>query len=416
MSLTPFRFLQAGDFALDQPLGGFAEPPSPLGDLLVNAPYLAAQKVFDAALDERIDFLVLTGDLVDLTQPSPRAITFLLENLERLDSKGVATYWAGGKLDPPQDWPSAARLPGGVQVFPVVDPEELSHFRGDRPVATLVGRSWHGTTAPGISQQKLAPGGLPTIVVGYGQPPEGGATEAGGTAPLPYPATTYWALGGSTRRQSHAGLERVIHYAGSPQGRSPGEVGPHGCTLVQIAADRQIRTKTIATDVVRWHTERLTIEADATLDGVKQLLTERVHKLRGEADERPLIVTWKLHGGSHLAGPAARRDLAAEWQAWLCTEFVRQQPIVWTHTVQLDQPELPAAWLDEESMLGDFLRNLHELAALEPAEVDFCQHVPEQHRAAELAALAEWTEEEHRTVLHEAALSGAQLLGAADRV
>jgi hypothetical protein len=128
-------------------------------------------------------------------------------------------------------------------------------------------------------------------------------------------------------------------------------------------------------------------------------------------------VTWKLSGGEHLAGPAGRRDLAAECEARLRTEFFlnESKSVLWTHAVQLDQPDLPEGWYEEESMLGDFLRNLRELAALDPAAVDLVQHVPEQHRIPALAELSRWSEEEHRTLLFESALTGAQLLGAGER-
>src|SRR4029078_3674487 len=105
-------FLHASGFALDQPVAGLAEVPEPLAEPLVDAPYLSAQKLLCAALEERVDFVVLSGDLVDLARPSPRAIAFLLENFERLDTHGIAVYWACGGLDPPQDLAGAARLPG----------------------------------------------------------------------------------------------------------------------------------------------------------------------------------------------------------------------------------------------------------------------------------------------------------------
>ena len=92
MSGQQFRFLHAGGFALDQPLHGLAEIPEPLEELLIAAPYQAAQKVFDAALEERADFVVLTGDLIDLARPSPRAISFLLDNFERLHAHGISVY------------------------------------------------------------------------------------------------------------------------------------------------------------------------------------------------------------------------------------------------------------------------------------------------------------------------------------
>jgi hypothetical protein len=82
--MSNFRFLHAGAFRLDQPPNGLGEVPEPLIDLLIDAPFLAAQKVFDAAIEERVDFLVLTGDLADLAHASARSVAFLLDNFERL--------------------------------------------------------------------------------------------------------------------------------------------------------------------------------------------------------------------------------------------------------------------------------------------------------------------------------------------
>jgi hypothetical protein len=166
---------------------------------------------------------------------------------------------------------------------------------------------------------------------------------------------------------------------------------------------------------VRWITERMALRPDITFDAIKETLADRVKQLRAENDGRPLIVTWKLRGGDHLGGPAKRRELSLEWLAWLRKEFAAHKPCVWTQAVELYVPLLPEDWVGEDSMLGDFLRNLSELEALSPGEVDLAQHIPEHHRAGALAALAEWNEDEHQDVLHEAALTGAHLLGAADR-
>jgi len=406
--MSNFRFLHAGAFRLDQPPAGLSEVPEPLIDLLIDAPYLAAQKVFDAAIEERVDFVVLTGDLVDLAHASARSVAFLLDNFERLGSHGISVYWAGGRLDPPQDWPAAAELPERIHCFPSTEPEELSHFRGERPVANIVGRSWHGTTGFQIGEFKSDDDGLPTVVIAYGQCDSQRLTEQ---------MVDFWALGGQALRQTLGNAQHVIHYAGSPQGRSPQESGPHGCTLVHVASDRTMRTQFNPTDVLRWHTERLSIDDDGTLESVRDLFRDRVKQLRAEAEPRPLVVTWLLRGGNHLAGPAGRRDLAAEWQEWLRKDFFLSgnKPVLWTHCVELEQPELPAAWHEEESMLGDFLRNLQELAAKKWQEVDLGGDIPPHHRTPALAALAQWTEEDHGEVLREAALTGAQLLGAGER-
>jgi DNA repair exonuclease SbcCD nuclease subunit len=358
------------------------------------------------AIEERVDFVVLSGDLVDLAHASPRALAFLLEQFGRLDSQGIAVYWACGKRDPAQDWPAIARLPKSVQVFPSLEAEELSHFRGDRPVANIVGRSWHGTSLVQVGKFAHDTDGLTTIVVAYGQADADRLVEE---------EVDYWALGSEPQRRSLGSAHRVIHYPGSPQGRSLAEGGPHGCTLVHVGGDRAIRTQFIPCDAVRWHTETLAVAEKATRGDVQKLLAERVKVLRSQADERPLLVTWKLRGIEHLARPTKRHELAAEWLTWLRKEYGPAKPPLWSLAVELETPTLPEAWYDEDSMVGDFVRSLKLLQDAQPSEIDLAVYVPERFQTAELAALRSWTSADHRDILHQAALTGAQLLGADDR-
>lgn len=406
MAGQQFRFLHAGDFALHEPIEAVADAPAAVQDLLIDAPFLAAERVFSTAIEERVDFVVLAGDLVDLKLATPRAVAFLLEQFHRLDGQGIAVYWAGGKHDPPQDWPSVARLPKSVQVFSALEAEELSHFRGDRPVANLVGRSWHGTTLANVGKLAHDSDGLTTIVVAYGQ---------GDVDELVEQEVDYWALGGQAQRQTLGTAHRVIHYAGSPQGRSLAECGPHGCTLVHVHSDRTVRTQFIATDAIRWHSETINVETGATPSDVRQQLAERVKLLRANAEERPLLVNWNLSGIEHLARPTKRQELAAEMLAWLRKEFGPAKPTLWSVGVEFESPALPAEWLEEDSMVGDFLRSLKLLADAEPCEIDLTAHVPEQYRTAELAALRQWTAADHREILRDVALTGAHMLGADDR-
>jgi exonuclease SbcD len=401
-----FRFLHASDFALDEPLMAVDDAPPSLAELMIDAPYLAAERALAAAVEERVDFVVLSGDLVDLKHASPRALAFLLEQFGRLDSHGIAVYWACGKLDPAQDWPAIARLPKSVQVFPSLEAEELSHFRGDRPVANIVGRSWHGTSLVQVGKFAHDADGLTTIVVAYGQADADRLVEE---------EVDYWALGGEPQRRSLGSAHRVVHYPGSPQGRSLAEPGPHGCTLVHVGGDRAIRTQLIPCDAVRWHTETIAVSENATRGDVQKHLTERVKVLRSQAEERPLLVNWKLRGIEHLARPTKRHELAAEWLGWLRKEHGPAKPPLWSLGVEFETPALPDEWYAEDSMVGDFLRSLKLLQDADPREIDLNVHVPEQFRTAELAPLSSWTTADHRDLLHQTALTGAQLLGADDR-
>ena len=66
MASRPFRFVQASDFHLHQPPHGLADVPDHLAEVLIEAPYRAAARVFDAALAEEADFVLFcAGNLLD---------------------------------------------------------------------------------------------------------------------------------------------------------------------------------------------------------------------------------------------------------------------------------------------------------------------------------------------------------------
>ena len=93
------RLLHASDLHLERPIYGLAEVPDQLHDLLIDAPYRAAEQVFEAALAEDVDAVLLAGDVLDVDRAGPPAIMLLLEHFARLSDRGIPVYWAGGKVD-----------------------------------------------------------------------------------------------------------------------------------------------------------------------------------------------------------------------------------------------------------------------------------------------------------------------------
>jgi hypothetical protein len=411
------RFLHASDFHLEAAPHGITELPAALTDALLEAPYHAAQRVFDAAVSEHVDFVILSGDILDVHQAGPRGMAFLVEQFERLEGHGMATYWAAGKVDEPQEWPAAVKLPASVQVFPTFKTEEVSHFRGDRALANLVGRSFAGTMTIQPADFGGDSGGLPSIGITYGR----ADVERLAARPI-----DYWALGGRHDRQSlsvrRLGGEEaaewhaagLIHYPGSPQGRGFDESGPHGCTLVHISDERTVRTQFLTTDLVRFHDEQLTIEKEESRSDVKRRVAERMKLLASQSGQRPLIVQWTLHGGERLGTPYQKRQWCGDLLDWLRSEFGREDTPAWSLAVRIDDASmLPRGWEDEDSMLGDFLRVVHEQKSASAEPLDVSSYLPSSMAEEERLKLANWMAADTRSdVLCEAAALGAQLLGA----
>lgn len=405
MSGPAFRFLHSSDWLLHQVCHGLTEVPDPLRELLIDAPFQAAQKVFDVAVAEQVNFLLLSGDILHPLDAGPRGISFLLQHFERLEQQGVAVYWVGGRADPPERWPSGAALPKNVTIFPKGRVEEIPHYVGQEVVATLVGRSWSGKgrVEPAEFVTEHTGNGGFRIAAVHG--------DAVADALAPYPVN-YWALGGQRRRQSlYEHAEHVAHYAGSPQGRSPQDVDAHGCTIVQVDSERQMHLQHVVTDVLRWRNEKIPVPESAGRKEIERKLRDRGQQLAAESGERPVLVTWRLQSQGRTAAALGHGGLAAELRQTLNQTLGVGSPSVWT--VSIDVPvlgELPPYWYEEDTILGDFLRAVRQFQS-EDQVLRLQEFVGRRDLDASLDGLPQISDARQReNVLREVALLGTELL------
>jgi hypothetical protein len=402
MPVGDIRFLHASDFHLDRPLGGVAEVAAHLREPFIEAPYRAARRVFDAALAEEVDFVVLSGGLLDPAATGPRGVLFLHEQFERLAQRNIAVYWAGGKDDGADDWPREIPLPDNVHHFSTGKVTEFLHRRGGEVVARLVGQSRGRRNQVPATDYCVNGAHRLTIAVHHGaveiddQPLDG--------------APDYWALGGQPDWQQRELAGAAAHVAGSPQGRNPAEPGPHGCTLVSLAADGTKHSRPIATDVLRWLTMRLRLEQHATQEAFERLLRDASKALLGKEAGADLLVTWSIAGEGPLWEELHRGELASQWLSMLRGEFGFGSPALWSIAINTIAPPLESgSALEDDSLLADYLRTLRA-GAQSADEIDLRPY------------LAEWTKEpwpdeltriagpERDEIVRKAALLGRELL------
>ncbi len=111
MAKESFRFIHASDFHLERPMQDVLDLPDHLRRILVDAPWKAAAAVFEHAIVDNVDFVVLSGDLLNPVSAGAQGVAFLLEKFEELAAKEIEVYWAGGAADDPDRWPEAVALP-----------------------------------------------------------------------------------------------------------------------------------------------------------------------------------------------------------------------------------------------------------------------------------------------------------------
>ena len=422
MPSQSFRFLHAGGFRLEGTLRGLEEAPQHLLETLVHAPFLAAEQVFAAAAREEVDFVLLSGDLLDPTLAGPRAIAFLVDKFQSLNKLGIPVYWAASERDLAQGWLRDWEWPTNVKVFSSERVEWFPYHRGGHTIARIAGRSWQegrrltsGEVVAGLAAEKTEKSeksekperaeksDLPTVVV---------TAERLEVEPRAKGMLRYWALGGPRVDDEATSGKCQVHAVGSPQGLSLDEPGPHGCALVQVAADGEPRLRTIATDVVRWCVERIQVLAGAARDTVHQELRSRVQTLVAESSV-PLLVSWKVSGLGRFDSRYAREQARQETLDWLRRQFGYGTPACWSINFDLEPPHaLRAEWCEEDSILGDFMRVIRDyqddprrMVRLEPFLPD--RKTP---RGVSSSYLTTVDEEDREELLNLAALRGLDLL------
>ena len=400
-----FRFLHAGDLHLERVPGGLAEVPDHLRSALADAPYRAAERVFDAAIKHRVDFVVLAGDVIAPQAAGPRGIVFLTEQFEKLVDAGIRVYWAGSPTDGFDSWADVWTLPDHVHRFASDRVERMIHHRAGEPLAQVLGTSVsRDTMIRGADYQ--AADDLFAVSVAHG------VADAESLARRTIP---YWALGGEHARRTLMSGTVTAHYCGTPQGRTPSESGPHGCTLVQVDETERVRTTFLPTDAVRYSHERVVIDPSMPLASLGQLLNERASELLIDPFGPELLVRWTIEGSPALLRELHAGNHTTELLSQLRTEYGAKQPAAWSVTLEPAPVEVSEELYDEETLLGEFLRTARHCAE-HPEEPISLEHLlAERHLAGTLGALASLDDSQLRhQVLAEAAALGTELLSPAE--
>jgi len=346
MAGESFRFIHASDFHLETPLGDLDVLPPALREAMATAPMKAAQAVFDAAITDNIDFVVLAGDLLNPATAGPRGMALLLNAFEKLHQAKKPVFWAAASADDPGRWPEAAPLPPNVTLFPKNRTVSIPVQRAGRTICQVVGRSSEGRSQLHVPSYRVDPTDEFTVAVGSGTADADSLAEG---------RFDYWALGGEHQRTViTAGSDVGAVYCGSTQGRSLDEPGPHGYTIVDIDADKTIRTHSVECDVFRYCHVELDAGEFATSGDIRGVLGSRISRLLHDNGSRHLIIGWDIAVSSESIQVVGD---PAELLQWLRRDFGHGSPAAWTARLRVRPPKkYPKNWCDEDTILGDYLR------------------------------------------------------------
>jgi DNA repair exonuclease SbcCD nuclease subunit len=322
----------------------------------------ALVNLVDLAVQEKVQFVLIGGDLYDGDWRDFNTGLFLINHATRLREAGIPLLMIAGNHDAANKMTRSLKLPENVKMFAAAQPET--------EILREIDVAIHG--------QSFAQAEVMQDLSAHYPPPIRGCFNLGllhtgmegreghsryapcNLESLKAKGYDYWALGHIHQREIIC-EEPFVAFSGNIQGRHIRETGPKGCFLVTVDSSRQSFAKFVSLDVMRWARGIVNLGGVADTDEVLELAAERIRQLQGEAGNYPLAIRLEFQGAC-----AAHRQLLAHRESWI-NEF-RGVTIdasngrAWLEKVQFQTVEYSAGAQPsiDESSLGE----LHELFGL----------------------------------------------------
>jgi DNA repair protein SbcD/Mre11 len=279
--MEKIRFIHCADLHLDSPFIGLKHLPAEIFDRIQNSTFAAFETLVKEAIQRRIDFMIISGDLFDEEDRSIRAQAKLLKQFNLLDQNGIPVYVIHGNHDHLGSFRLKLDMPGNVHIFGMeTEVKELVTKSG--ATVKLAGFSY-GTRH--IRERRIIdyPRHVKAdYVIGLLHGSEGSVHSSHEHyAPftikeLKEKGYHYWALGHIHQRQI-LNTEPPIVYPGNIQGRHKKETGEKGCYLVDLHQQDAV-LEFIPTQDIIWK------KIEVSLSGIERF-GEMFQKIMKETEE-----------------------------------------------------------------------------------------------------------------------------------
>jgi DNA repair protein SbcD/Mre11 len=307
-----FKFIVAADIHLDSPLIGLSRYEGAPVDILRGATREAFGNLIALAIEEKVSFVLISGDLYDGDWRDYNTGLFLSLQLSRLREAGIRVFILHGNHDAESRITRSLRLPDNVKILSSKHPETVLlenigvaiHGQG------FARRNEMGNLAEGYPEAKkrfFNIGLLHTALTGAaGHEPY--APCSLGT--LQSKGYEVWALGHVHTRKIFSDTPLIL-YPGNTQGRHARETGPKGCTLVTVEDGRITSHEPRDLHVVRWEEISAPVSSAATGGDVVDAVQAAVEAELGKGGGEVLATRVTIRGIC-----PAHRELMADPDKW----------------------------------------------------------------------------------------------------
>ncbi len=365
--MASFSFIHASDLHLDSPFSTLSSDNPNLADILRSATFESFERIIALCIENRVDFLLIAGDVYDGADRSLRAQIKFRDGLKKLNDAGIHSFVVHGNHDPLDKWAANLEWPSCVHLFGE-NVETMGTYRDSHLLASIQGISYP-TKDEKRNLALLFKRTSAAFHIGLLHANVGSDTGHEPYAPcslddLLKPEMDYWALGHVHKGKILSEDLPVILYPGNPQGRNIRETGEKGCYLVRVNEDREIEMAFHAVDVIRWANYEIPINNLHTEQDLLNSLDKTCLEISQDQSGRPSIVRIFFTGNGpiyrYLREPNTLSDLC-ETGNEIGTSY---SPGVWIDRIGLQAgPEFDlTAFIKRQDFIGDLLRCSKKIA------------------------------------------------------
>lgn len=315
--MSSFRFIHAADLHLGSPFQGLAMKDVAIAEMFIEASRKAFSALVDQAVDRKVDFFIVAGDVYDGDWKDNKIGLFFNREVARLERAGIPVFLLKGNHDAESVITKTITLPKNVSEFPVNKP---GTFKLEHVKVALHGQGFAERSA------------VENLALAYPRPEPGwfniGVLHTSLTGREPHASYApcsvedlrsrgydYWALG-HVHDFEIVSTDPLVVFPGNMQGRSIREQGAKGAVLVTVE-DGRISYERIITDHARFGELTLEIAPDDDVPMILRRIEARLESIAGDMQDRPLALRIRLTGQSRLRNEITLRpaDFRDEVQA-----------------------------------------------------------------------------------------------------
>jgi DNA repair protein SbcD/Mre11 len=299
--MTKFTFLHAADLHLGSPFLGLSLKDEDVARRLASASREAFTTLVEAAIAEKVAFVVIAGDVYDGEWRDASIGLYFSRQLARLERAGIRVILLKGNHDAESVVTKTVTLPASVQEFST---------RAARTVRLEDLRvALHGRSFPDrVVAENYVPD-YPAAVPGWFNIGVLHTSCAGYAAHASYAPCTlqdlatrgyqYWALG-HVHAYEVLCTDPYVVYPGNIQGRSIRETGAKGAVLVDVEDGVVKETRRLIVDKARWALARVDLSGCEDEDEALRRIEESLSGVASQARGTLLIARVELTGTTTL--------------------------------------------------------------------------------------------------------------------